>query len=65
MARLGDRRGVHRVLAGNPYGNRPLGRLRCTWANNIKMDLKKVGWERRTGLIWLRIGTGGGRLRMR
>jgi hypothetical protein len=30
--------------------------------NNIKMDLKEVGWEIWTGLIWLRIGTGGGLL---
>jgi hypothetical protein len=35
---------------------------RCRWENNIKMDLKEVGWGAWTGLIWLRIGTGGGLL---
>jgi hypothetical protein len=28
------------------------------WEDNIKMDLQEVGWRARTGLIWLRIGTG-------
>jgi hypothetical protein len=30
--------------------------------DNIKIDLREVGWEARTGSIWLRIGTGGGLL---
>jgi hypothetical protein len=32
------------------------------WEDNIKMDLQEVGWGAWTGLIWLRIGTGGGLL---
>jgi hypothetical protein len=33
------------------------------WEDNIKMDLREVGWEgARTGTIWFRIGTGGGLL---
>jgi hypothetical protein len=36
-------RGVHRVLVGKPEGKRPLGRPRCRWADNIKMDLQEVG----------------------
>jgi hypothetical protein len=37
------RRGVYRVLVGTPEGKRPLGRNRCRWEDNIKMDLQKVG----------------------
>ena len=42
MARMGDGRGVHRVLIGKPEGKRPLGRPRCRWEDNIKMDLREV-----------------------
>jgi len=34
----------------NTEGNRPLGRPRCRWEDNIKMDLQKVGWE---GMDWI------------
>ena len=43
MARMGEERGVHRVLVGKPEGRRPLGRPRCRWEDNIKMDLQEVG----------------------
>ena len=43
MARMGEGRGVHRVLVGKPEGKRPLGRPRRRWEDNIKMDLQKVG----------------------
>jgi hypothetical protein len=36
-------RGVYRVLVGKPEGKRPLGRFRCRWGDNIKMDLKEMG----------------------
>jgi hypothetical protein len=36
-------RGVYRVLVGKPEGNKPLGRPRHRWENNIKMDLREVG----------------------
>jgi hypothetical protein len=42
---MGDKRGVNRVLVGKPEGKRPLGRPRCTWEDNISMDLQEVGWE--------------------
>ena len=47
MARMGQGRGVHRVLVGRPEGKRPLGRPRRRWGDNIKMDLQGVGrgWE--------------------
>jgi hypothetical protein len=50
------------VLVGKSEGKRPLGRRRGKWEDNIKMDLKELGCEAWTGLIWLRIGTGGGHL---
>jgi len=43
MACMGEGRGVHRVLVGKPEGKRPLGRPRCRWEDNIKMDLQDVG----------------------
>jgi hypothetical protein len=57
-----DRRGAYRVLVGKPEGRRPLGRPRRRWENNIKINLREVGWGAWTGSIWLRIGTGGGLL---
>ena len=43
VTRMGEGRGVHRVLVGKPEGKRPLGRPRCRWKDNIKMDLQEVG----------------------
>ena len=43
MARLGERRVVHRVLVGKPEGKRPLGIPSRRWEDNIKMDLQEVG----------------------
>jgi len=42
VARIGEDRGVHRVLGGKPEGKSPLGRPRRRWKENIKMDLQKV-----------------------
>jgi hypothetical protein len=50
----GERRGVYRVLVGNPLGKRELGRPNCRWEGNNKMDLQEVGWGRAwTELIWI------------
>ena len=43
VARMGEGRGVHRVLVGKPAGKRPLGRPRRRWEDNIKMNLREVG----------------------
>jgi len=43
VARMGERRGVYRVLVGKPEGKRPLGRPRRRWEDNIKMNLQEVG----------------------
>ena len=42
VTRVGEGRGVHRVLVGKPEGKRQLGRPRRRW-DNIKMDLQEVG----------------------
>ena len=42
MARMGEGRGVHRVLVGRPEGKRQMGRPRRRWEDNIKMDLQEV-----------------------
>ena len=63
VARMGERRGVYKVLVGKPEGKKPLVRPRCRWEDNIKMDLQEGGGvEVWTGLSWLRIGTGVGHL---
>jgi hypothetical protein len=36
-------------MVGKPEGKRPLGRTRCKWLNNIKMDLREIGWD---GVDW-------------
>jgi hypothetical protein len=59
VARVWERRGAYRHLVGKPEGRRPLGRPRCRWNDNVKMDLIELGW---TESIWLRIGVGGGLL---
>jgi hypothetical protein len=43
VACMGERRGAYRVLVGKPEGQRPVGRPRCRWEDNIKMDLQEVG----------------------
>ena len=47
---------------GKPEGKRPLEKRKRRCEDNIKMDFQAVGWEVWTGLMWLRIGTGGGHL---
>jgi hypothetical protein len=43
---MGVERGVHKVLVGKPEGNRPSGRPRRRWEDNIKIDLQEVGGDR-------------------
>ena len=52
VARRGARRGVYRVLVGNPEGKRSLGRPRRRWEDNIKMDLQEVGCG---GMGWIEL----------
>ena len=43
VARMGEERGVYRVLVGKPERRRPLGRPRRRWADNIITNLQEVG----------------------
>ena len=43
VARMGEKRGVYRVLVGKPEGRKQLGRPRRRWVDNIRMDLQEVG----------------------
>ena len=52
VARMGERRGVYRVLVGEPEGKRLLGRPRGRWENNIKMNLQKM---RCVGMDWIEV----------
>jgi hypothetical protein len=56
---MGEKRNSYRLLVGKPEGRRPLGGPRRRWLDNIRMDLVEVGWMMWTGLVWLRIETGG------
>ena len=52
VARMGEGRGVYRVLVGKPEVRRPLGRPRRRWEDNIKMTVKEVGCG---GLNWIEL----------
>jgi hypothetical protein len=52
IARMGEKRNVYTILVGNPEGKRPLGRPRCRWVVNIKMDLREKGWN---GMDWINL----------
>jgi hypothetical protein len=52
VARMGEMRNAHRILVGKPEVKRPLGRPRCKWVDNIKMDLGEIGWD---GRDWIEV----------
>jgi len=52
VARMGERRGVYRVLVEKPEGKRPLGRPRRRWEDNIKIELQEVGCG---GMDWIEL----------
>ncbi|KAJ4444111.1 hypothetical protein ANN_05900 [Periplaneta americana] len=52
IARMGESRNAYRVLVGRPEGKRPLGRPRRRWEDNIKMDLREVGYD---GRDWINL----------
>jgi hypothetical protein len=45
-------RKLHTLLSGKPEEMRPVGSLRCRWDDNIKMELKRPGWE---GVDWINL----------
>jgi hypothetical protein len=44
VARMGEKGNAYRLMVGKPEGKRPLGRPRCRWVDNIRMDLEEIGW---------------------
>jgi len=52
VARMGERRGVYRILVGKREGKRPLGRPRRKWEDNIKIVLQAVGCG---GVDWIEL----------
>ena len=52
VAHMGERRGIYRDLVGKAEGKRPLGKPKCRWEYNIKMDLQEVGHE---GMDWIEL----------
>jgi hypothetical protein len=50
----GEGRGVYRILVGKPEGERPVGRPRCRWEDNIKMDIRVIGID---GTNWIRLAS--------
>jgi hypothetical protein len=52
VVRMGEGRGVYRVLVGKPEGKRPLGRSTRRWEDNIKLDLREIGID---GANWIRL----------
>jgi hypothetical protein len=62
---MGERKCVYSVLVGKPEGKNPLGRPRSRWYDILRWNFKKLDVVVWTGSSCLRIGTGGGQLRMR
>jgi hypothetical protein len=52
VACMGEGRGVYRVLVGRSEGKRPLGRPRCRWEDNVKLDLREIGID---GVNWIQL----------
>jgi hypothetical protein len=50
VAGMGKKRNVYRILVGKLEEKRPLGRTRCKWADNIKIDLREIEWD---GMDWI------------
>jgi hypothetical protein len=50
-----EKRDAYRILVGNPEGKRPLGRSRRRWVENIKIDLREIGWN---GGDWIDLAQG-------
>jgi hypothetical protein len=52
VARMGEGRGVYRVVVGRPERKRPVGRPRRRWEDNIKKDLREIGID---GANWIKL----------
>jgi hypothetical protein len=45
VAGMGEITNTYKILVEKPEGKRPLGQSRCRWEDNIRMDLREIGWE--------------------
>jgi hypothetical protein len=45
-----EKRNAYRILVGKPEAKRPLGRPRRRWVDNIRIDLREIGWD---GMNWI------------
>jgi hypothetical protein len=48
----GEKRNASMIMVGKPEGKRPLGRPRRRYTDNIKMNLKEIGWD---GMDWINL----------
>jgi hypothetical protein len=48
----GQKKNAYRILVGKPEGKRPVGRPRCRWVDNVKMDLTEMGLG---GMDWIEL----------
>jgi hypothetical protein len=62
VARMGEVRGVYNILVGRPEGRSPLGRPRRRWEDNIKMDLREIGFGDVDLIHWAQDRDSGGLL---
>jgi hypothetical protein len=49
---MGEKRHAYRILLGIPEGKRPLGKPRCRLEDNVKMDMREIGWG---GMDWINL----------
>jgi hypothetical protein len=50
VARMGEKRDAYRILVGTPGEKRPLRRPGCSWVDNIKRNLRELGWDGMDGI---------------
>jgi hypothetical protein len=59
---MGKIRNAYNILVGKPEENNPLGRPKHKVEDNIRIDLREIGWNLWIGIMWLRIGASNGSL---
>jgi hypothetical protein len=55
VARIRVKRNAYRILLGKPEGKRPLERPRRRWVDNVKMELRDIGWD---AMDWIDLAQG-------